>query len=350
MKKLLIGSVMALTVLGTTVVSAQEGEMPPLPEGATVVAQGLNYPRQLAVTGDGIYVAEVGIGDPNVPFDPNAAPVDPTSGVIPPMGPTSQVSWIGADGTVTPVLTNWPSIAGEGGATSVAATDDALWVVVNGFGPAGVPFGLWGGVYRFERATNHMTDYIDMYAYEAANNPDGNDIDSNPTDILVASDGTIYIVDTGANAVLTWTEEGGLATWVTWPENPVPTAIAEGPDGNLWVSFLGTEIAPGAGMVQQISPDGEILDTWSGYNALTDLAVAEDGSVYVVSLFSGFGDQGPLPGQVLLANAEGGEVIADGLMVPYGIGIGTDGNLLVSTGSTFVPPGTGMILSIPTGM
>lgn len=317
---------------------AQDGP-PPLPEGAEVVAQGLDYPRLLTVGNDGtIYVALVGAGGDIVVSTPE--------GDVP-FGYSSSVLMIPADGEPSNLVGNLPSAGGIGGATAVEVTDEGAWVVISGPGPEAVASFMMASALWIP-ADGHLADYVDFYGYELANDPDGNGQDTNPNDVLVASDGTIYMLDTGANTLFTWTAEGGLEPFVIWPDNPVPTALAEDADGNIVVSFLGAELAPGAGKVQVISPAGEVVESYEGFTTLTDVAVADNGDIFAVALISGFGEQGPLPGQVIHVNgADGGEVIVDGLTVPYGIAIEADGSLLVTTGSAFVPPGLGMVLRLP---
>lgn len=345
---LLVVLLMSVAVLAQDATEEPTGEaappadmgMPPLPEGAEVVAQGLDYPRQLTVGEDGtIYVALVGPGGDIMVTTPE--------GDVP-FGYSSQLLAIAADGTQTPVLSGLPSAGGIGGITAVEVTADGTWVVISGPGPEAVAAPLMASA-LWVAADGHVADYVDFYGYEAANDPDGNGQDTNPNDALVASDGTVYLLDTGANTLYTWTAEGGLTPFVIWPDNPVPTAVAEAPDGNLVVSFLGAELAPGAGKVEVISPAGEVVETYSGYTTLTDVDVADDGTIYAVALISGFGEQGPLPGQVLEINGEGGNVIAEGLVTPYGIAVAGDGSLLVTTGSAFLPPGSGMVLRLPVG-
>lgn len=345
---IVLASFTAFAQDGTEEPAAPEGEgaappmeMPPLPEGAEVVAQGLNFPRLLTIGDDGtIYVAIIGPGGETIVSTPE--------GDVP-FGMTSEVLAISPDGSQVPLLSGFPSAAGIGGATAVDVSGDSIWVAVSGPGPETVPQFLMASAFQFSSADNHLVDYVDLYGYEIANDPDGNGVDTNTTDVFVASDGTVYIVDAGANTLFTWTAEGGLEPFVIWPDNPVPTAVDEGPDGNLAVSFLGAEIAPGAGKVEVYSPAGELVETYAGFNALTDVTIAEDGSIYAVSFLSGFGEQGPLPGQVLHVNsgAEGGEVVVDGLLLPYGIALEADGSMLVTTGASFLPPGAGMVLRFP---
>lgn len=334
----LLSSVAVFAQDATEEPMADESGMPPLPEGATVLASGLNYPRTMTVGADGtVYVATVGAGGDIIVTTPE--------GDVP-FGYTSEVLAIAPDGTQSTLVGGLPSAAGIGGATAVEWADGSYWVVVSGPGPQAVPAFLMASALEFSAEDNHLMTYIDFYGYELANDPDGNGLDTNSNDALIASDGTMYFLDTGANALYTWTPEGGLVPFVVWPGNEVPTAVAEAPDGNLVVSFLGAELAPGAGMVEVISPAGDVVETYSGYNALTDVAVTESGDIYAVSLLSGFGEMGPLPGQVLHVTGDGGEVVVDGLVVPYGIAIADDGGLLVTTGSAFLPPASGMLLHI----
>lgn len=319
---------------------AQDGP-PPLPEGAEVVAEGLNYPRLLTVGEDGtIYVAIVGAGGDVIVTTPE--------GDVP-FGYSSEVIAIAADGSQSTLVGNLPSAAGIGGATAIEWGENSYWVGVSGPGPEAPPNGLLAAsALQFSAEDNHLLTYVDLYGYEVANDPDGNGVDTNTGDILVASDGTVYILDVGANTLFTWTADGGLEPLVIWEDNSVPTAVAEAPDGNLVISHLGAELAPGAGKVEVISTEGEVLETYAGFNTLTDVVVADDGAIYAVALISGFGEQGPLPGQVIHVNAgEGGEIVVDGLMVPYGIALEADGSMLVTTGASFVPPGMGMVLRFP---
>jgi sugar lactone lactonase YvrE len=312
--------------------------MPPAPEGSEVVAQGLNYPRQLTIGPDGtIYVAETGLG--------GDVEISTPDGTVVRYGLSGQITSIAADGTTGVAVSGLPSVDAAGeplGPSDVAIAPDGVWVAINGSGPTGVPAFL-GASNALKFGGNVLLAAYDFYSHEMQTNADGNAIDSNLTDIEIAPDGTVYFVDTGANTLYKWTDSGPEVV-ITWPENPVPTGVAVGPNGNLFVSFLGTEIAPGAGMVEEVSPEGEVVNTWTGFNALTDIAVADDGSVYVVSIFAGFGAMGPNPGQVLKADQDGGTVLVDGLATPYGIAIADDGSLLVTVGSVGVAPGSGMVL------
>lgn len=314
-------------------------EMPPLPEGVELVATGLNGPRGLAVAEDGtIFVAEVGAGGAETLMTPEGEM---------PFGMSSTVRIIGMDGALLPAVSYLPSAGGTAGASGVAYAGEVGWVAVNGGAP-NIPF--TAALLKVDTASGRILDYVDLFSYEAANNPDGNEIDSNPVSVDVAPDGTVYVTDAGANTVYTYTDADGLQVFHTWSENPVPTDVAIAEDGSVFVSFLSPgEMAPGTAMVQQLSADGEVVSTFGDLTALTGITLGRDGEIYVVSMTTGLGPEGPAPGQVIRVSQtqEPNEIIADGLMLPYGIVTDNDGALLVSTAAAFLPPGTGSVVRIP---
>ncbi|GAA0310268.1 ScyD/ScyE family protein [Kineococcus aurantiacus] len=159
---------------------------------------------------------------------------------------------------------------------------------------------------------------VDLRAYELANNPDGQrqfgddgaplDALSNPFAVLTGRgfDNRVFVADGGANAVLVVDQNLKVSTFFVPPtvntgacagaENndpehtgcdSVPTGLAWGPDGNLYVSAF-TAGAPGEGRVYVLDPfDGGLLGTLGGFTGPTGVAVGPDGSVYVSELTEG---------------------------------------------------------------
>ncbi len=202
-----------------------------------------------------------------------------------------------------------------------------------------------GTILEYDLATMRITTSIAMAGVEIDNNPDGNEIDSNPTDLAWGANGTMYITDAGANALYSWTAEAGLSLVAAWPDNAVPTSVFVADDGDLYVGFLGAGLAPGAGRVERWS-NGELAQTFGGLNAVTDVLVV-DGNVYAVELVR-FGEQGPGPGGVVLLTEDGSQPVADGLVSPFGLAQGPDGNLYVSFGTIAFAPGmTGGVVRLP---
>ncbi|UCG25444.1 MAG: ScyD/ScyE family protein, partial [Chloroflexota bacterium] len=210
-------------------------EGPPLYEPPTaVIASGLRSPRQLFYADDGtLYIAEAGsAGD---------SPVETAVGSTAQAGLTAQITAVSPEGEQSVVLPALPSInqgnddAGYRGAQAIYVTDDSYWVGV-GEGPVGL-FGLslFYNVYEIDRQTWRMKNVIDTASAAAeAGQPDPNDVNSDPADITVADDGTLYIADAGCNCLWSWTEAAGLTPFHFWDinDNPVPTGVAIGPDGD----------------------------------------------------------------------------------------------------------------------
>ena len=115
-----------------------------------------------------------------------------------------------------------------------------------------------------------MRKAFDTVAFEAAENPDGTDIDSNPTGLLKTRRGFVY-TDSGGNALIS-TRRGGraIATFdpvpttlpgpvpVGFPADAVPTDVVVGPDGARYVSQLvGFPFEPGASTIWRVPRGGD---------------------------------------------------------------------------------------------
>ena len=68
--------------------------------------------------------------------------------------------------------------------------------------------------------------------------------------------------------------------------DPVPTGIAYGPDGNIYISGL-SGLVPGEARVYVVNRDGKLLKTHVGLSNAAGVAVGPDGSVYVSDLLQG---------------------------------------------------------------
>lgn|GEM_PF-1110924 len=329
----------------TAETTAEGPGAPPVPENA--ILSGLNFPRGIAYDEAGnLFVAEAGLGGTEVLMEsPDPEFPDLTAGL------TSQVTMLAADGTVSVPLKNLFSSgtpdAETGGVAAVASNGTSLWLAIAGGGPVPSPF-YTDAVVEVDMATWRIKTWIDLYGNEVLNNPDGNDpLDSNVNDLAVSPDGTLFIMDTGANTLFTWTADGGLVPFLVWSENPVPTSVAFAENGDVYVGFLGQGLAPGAGKIEHWSADGSTLvETFEGLNTITDVAIGADGNVYAVSLVQ-FGDQGPQmgSGSLLMVNTDGATVVAEGLPQPFSLAQAPDGSWSVSVNTVFAPPGAGAVLT-----
>lgn len=165
----------------------------------------------------------------------------------------------------------------------------------------------------------HATVAANLLAYELRHNPDGQsqqarDALSNPFGVLRLP-GRTLVADGGANDVLSVADSGRVSTFFA-PRNintgacegapnndpqhpgcdPVPTGVAQGPDGAIYVSGLGAE-RPGSARIWKLDADsGRVLRTWTGFTSLTGIAVGGDGSLYVSEGLEGAPAGNPPPG------------------------------------------------------
>ncbi len=311
---------------------------------ANAILSGLNDPRGVSYDADGnLYVAEAGgAGETLVTHDPDSGDLY--------AGLTSKITELAADGTQSapvPYLISSGALGGEiVGATDMIATDSSLWVAIASQLP-GNPFS--DSVVEIDKATGTVKTFINLYINEQTNNPDGGDIDSNVNAIQMGPDGSLYIVDTGANTIYTWTSNDGLQVFQTWQDDPVPTALAFAPDGTYYVGFLGQGLGVGAGKVEHWSADGQsLIETFGNLTTVTDVAVGSDGNVYAVELVTQMGDQGPVPssGDVVMLSSDGATPIAPNLPQPYSLAQAPDGSWAVSVGTVFGPPDSGAVIKI----
>ena len=320
--------------------------LPPAPENA--ILAGLNFPRGIAYDADGnLYVAEAGLGGTELLMKSPVPDFPDLTG-----GLTSRITVLNADGTQWVPLPNLFSTgspdAETGGASAVAVHGNSLWVAFAGTGS--VPSPLYANaVVEIDMTTWRILTWIDLYGNEMTNNPDGAEpLDANVNDIAFSPDGTLFIMDTGANTLFTWTPEEGLTPFLVWPDNPVPTSVAFAANGDVYVGFLGEGLAPGAGKIEHWSADGTtLIETFGGLTTITDIAFGADGNLYAVSLIQ-FGEQGPVPGSgsVIQVGANGVTVVADALPQPYSLAQAPDGSWAVSVNTVFAPPGSGAVVRV----
>lgn len=213
-------------------------------------------------------------------------------------------------GALSEVATGLPGPAG------IAHTWEGLIVAVTAGaeGPEAVPgsASVWAG-----EPGEPMEVIADLLEHELATNPDGQrqfddggeplDALSNPFSVMNHRGRFMVLVaDGGGNTVLGVTRTGEVETFFVPPVintgacegapnndpehtgcDPVPTGLAYGPDGHIYVSTLTAEV-PGEGRVYELHPDtGEVLDVITGLDGPTGVAVAWDGSVYVSEVLHG---------------------------------------------------------------
>lgn len=319
---------------------------PALAQGPEVIAQNLDNPRGLFYTADGtLYIAEAGAGGDVPAVGPFDSPVT--------LGLTGRISALSPDGTwsvVVPGLTSMNNGGSYFGAMAAIRVDDMLWLAL-GEGPENVPFTM--GLLGLNAATGRATRFVDLYTPEAEMNPDGDIVASQPADLAFGPDGAIYIANAGCNCVMRYTEAEGVSIFAAWTidDNPVPTAVEIGPEGDLYVGFLsGFPFPEGGSRVERWSLDGTLVATYPGLTAVVGLLVDDMGTIYAVEL-GRFGDTGwtPETGRVVMAGPDGPTPILDGLTTPYGIAQAPDGRLAVSVHGSGAA-GEGQVILFDAGM
>jgi hypothetical protein len=336
--------------------------------GATTVASGLANPRGIAFAPNGeLFVAEAGQGGPGPCINsPVAAPPIQRcygeSGAV-----TRIIPGVGFERVVTGLpslmLTSGPSAGTvEGGVADVAFLGAAPSATLGlGGDPAAVrallpPKGSLLGSQLHATPSGQYKVVADVAAYEVANNPGGGAIDSNPYGILQLP-GRRIVADAGANAILEVLANGSVRTFAL-PGAPgvqtVPTSVAEGPDGAIYVGLLtGFPFFRGAASVLRVPSDGGSVTTFaSGFTAIVDLTFDTGGAMYVLEVASGQVPPFPPPSPGLGAGrlkrqCPGGTpvVLLDGLTFPAGVAIGPDDAAYVTNRGT--SPTNGEVLRLP---
>src|SRR5262249_7388009 len=94
----------------------------------------------------------------------------------------------------------------------------------------------------------------DLLDFENRANPDGLGGESNPFALRYepAEDG-FYATDAAGNSLLRIEPGGRVEAVAAWPDDPVPTGFARGPDGDLYVALFGKfPHTPGGGRVDRV--------------------------------------------------------------------------------------------------
>ncbi len=317
--------------------------LPVSAQSSSVLVDGLTNPRGLAYDQVGnLWISEAGSGG-DLTGQTDLGPVQ--------YGSTARVLELVPGKAVQVVMAGLPSAQGFDdiiGVSSVYANEDGLWLVT-GLGPLADPLNM--ALIGLDSTTMRVKQFVDLYSFEATNNPDQDIVTSDPIDVAQGNDGTYYIADASGNDLLTWTPTDGLKLFHVWLDLPVPTSVDVDLDGNLYVGFLSPfPYDKGSARVEKWSPEGQLLQTYSGLTAVTDVMVDQtDGSLYAVQFSAAYGDLGWIPGSgsVVKVGSDGSLTpLAENLNYPYRLAQAPDGGIVVTVNSAFSDAGSGQVIAL----
>jgi hypothetical protein len=318
------------------------------------VARHLDNPRQLDMTSDGVLViAESGTGGDDCAVVGGDTVCVGTTGAVSIVRHPGKVEGVTAQRVVTGLLSEaGPSGAGATGNDAASArTLGRIYIAKDVDVPdgiAGLPEEQEGTLLR-AAAGRPASVVADIRAFEAANDPDGQGVESNPYAVLDVGD-KVLVADAAGNDILAVDARGRISVFAVLPAvsggacdtrpnqggtfcDPVPTSLTFSRDGDIIVGGLGS-LVPGAGRVWELDRrTGSIEQTWTGFTGVTGAAQDQAGNLYVSELFGGGGS-----GQLVFVPKNGARAT---LPVPSPAGVVVDqrGNVYVSANS--LSPGTG---------
>ncbi|HEU0103902.1 MAG TPA: ScyD/ScyE family protein [Mycobacteriales bacterium] len=265
----------------------------------TTVVSGLTGPLNVSTYGGKLYIADA--------FAGQVVRADPATG-----SKTVLATKINANGVSVGLGGRVVAAIGEGGGATPGLARIA---------PGGTPVQI-----------------ADLLAFEKRQNPDGQrqgtgpraDALSNPYDVLVQPNRTL-VADAAGNDILSVARDGSVraltvlpvskkGSCATTPNNgvpnggcdSVPTGMAVGADGYLYVSGLGGEVEGHVWKIEQSS--GRIVQEFAGLPPLTGIAAGPGGNLFVSSLFTNtiyrLGPDGKVTGTVSVPGPTGLEVLS----------------------------------------
>ncbi len=335
----------------------------------TVVARGLDNPRGLAFGPKGeLYVAEAGKGGTG----PCTVSPEGDTSCYGPSGAITRI-WQGKQERIVTGLPSAGAKGGKGGPAGSAAggpvdvTVDKqghiAFIIGLGANPQeraqlGIAGAGFGQLITMDSKGTWRT-ITDVSAHEAAANPDGGEIDSNPYAVLAEPNGGHIVADAGGNALLRVDAKGRISTlavfrarMVTGPDGKqmpmqsVPTAITRGPDGAYYVAELtGFPFPKDAAQIYRVVPGQAPTVYAKGFTTAISLAFGRDGSLYVLEMGMP-GEKSGWGGTLVRLAPDGTRttVLSKGLVAPGGLAVGPDGALYVSNYGVFA--GQGQVLRV----
>jgi hypothetical protein len=280
------------------------------------------------------------------------------------------------------------------GITDMSPIDgSSMWATTGAGGEPGVGATMDTGqaLHRISAGQSRMV--VNLFQFEADNNPDGiSPPDSNPFDVQSLGGSAALVADAGGNDLLRVDNQGNVTVMAVFPNElvstanikqllgcpspspecglpdffeaqPVPTSIAVGSDGYIYVGELKGFPAPtNESNIWRVSPDanGALCGTSpdcvkafdGGFTSIVDMAFGDDGKLYVAEIdeaswaaVEGFGT--PAGGAINACDLGAGTCyeVADGILALTAITFGNDGSLWATRNSLI--PGSAEVIAVP---
>ena len=334
----------------------------PVSSTVTVVATGLATPRGLIWDDNRhrVLVAEAGEG--------GTGPCGPANGGgIYCYGPTGAVFQYTEHGqSPRRIATGLPSIIAANGSAVLGVHDLAL-----DCGELNLVFGLSGNtafrtalgpnakaLAQTAKLDNHgrLKTTGDLMAFEQTVNPHPFAIDSDPFGIAVTHRYGTVVADAAGNDILQVKPNGQVKLIASFPTRevpndtiePVPTTVAEGPDGALYVGELsGYPYYKGAARVYRIAPGHAPTIYAQGFTNIADLTFDDRGRLVVLEMAKNGLLDPDQTGRLVRVERNGTQVdlATTGLTNPGGVAYAGNGVYYV-TNKTTVADRTGELLKV----
>jgi hypothetical protein len=200
-------------------------------------------------------------------------------------------------------------------------------------------------------------------AYAAAHPQGSSSLGTNPGESATDSDpyaitpynGGFAVADAAANDLLWVSPTGTVSQLASFPAQTgtgaqaVPTSVAVGPDGALYVGELvGVPSPAGSAVVYRVVPGHTPTVFATGFSAITDVAFNRAGQLLVLEFDTlGLLDHTGASGAVIevAQNGTTTTLASTGLVQPTGMAVGPDGSIYVSNNGDTA--GQGSIVRIP---
>ena len=341
----------------------------------TVIWSGLNTPRHIVLTETGLVVTEAGTGGPAGTSNCATGPATEGAGTSQYCtGPTGDIFAISSRGHAVPVLSKLPSVIEESiqevtGPSAIAyghgqeavTIDDFL---VNKDGSNSLlpkPFASAFGTLAL--ISDGRAKVVDIAAFAAAHPqsayslgtiPGETPYDSDPYDVVAYRGGWV-VADAGANDLLYVSANGRISMLARFPAvaeqlpagvlgNPtpitveaqaVPTSVAIGPGGTLYVSLLrGVPSDPGTASIYRVVPGHKPVVWARGLTSVTAIAFDRQGRLLATEFNTGGLLSPPTVTGALVRISSNGQMVTTlpvpGLYQPTGVAVSAGGTVYVS--------------------